>query len=211
MQVCDREAKKLQFEALRKQLGNFSTEGHFLSEIKIPSFDKSAEYLVRGAINEFSGSLASGSLLLDALLQQINTTSLFFALVDSTDSFDPTQWEESLLFQILWIRCHTSKEVISAVDILLRDGNLPLIILDLQTSNFSISPRIWQRFSRILATSQTTLLVLSVTPVAAGVQLRFQDESQWTFKALQEPRNRLISSLHFSIHRKGRKKLSSLG
>ena len=53
------------------------------------------------------------------------------ALVDANDSFDPDGATNEQLAALLWVRCTGLEQAVHATDLLLRDGNLPLVVLDL--------------------------------------------------------------------------------
>ncbi|PWU10396.1 MAG: hypothetical protein C5B47_02165 [Verrucomicrobia bacterium] len=192
--------KKAHLEILRAQIGETSCTPALGLEIGVPAIDKQGGGLLYGAIHEIVGSFASGSLLLEALLKHAHIAGSFLALIDAADSFDPTQWAPALLSRMLWIRCHSVREAIVSTDLLLRDENFSIVILDMQAINSVSVPRsTWYRFARIAETSKIIFVVLSLRPIAVGVKLRLIEESRWSFQSLQEPRNELISSLRFSM------------
>ena len=202
-------SKILRFEALRVQLADAtpSTASMETMAIGLPVIDERVGGLFRGAINEFSGPPASGALFLGALLEQALHGGTHLAFVDAADSFEPSQWAPALLRRMLWVRCHSTKEAIRSVDLLLRDGNLAVVVLDLQASSETSLRQVpgstWHRFARTVEASGTVLVVLSVRPTAEGVRLRITDEHDWPFESLQEPRRELRSSLRLSIRERG--------
>jgi len=84
-----------------------------------------------GAITEIiSPRLSAGSCsLIHSLVRIARRDGYFMALIDGRDSFDPTALDSSST--LLWVRCQKVFEAIKAADILLRDGNFPLLIVDL--------------------------------------------------------------------------------
>jgi hypothetical protein len=54
------------------------------------------------------------------------------ALIDGADAFEPAGIEPADLRQLLWVPCRKATEAIRAADLLLRDGNLPVVLLDLR-------------------------------------------------------------------------------
>src|ERR1700694_1151470 len=92
--------------------------------------------LPKSAITELSSpKLSAGSaLLLYALLQSAQRDGYFLALVDGRDSFDPSALGglgNRRLRNLLWVRCTKALDAVKAADLLLRDGNFPLVVLDL--------------------------------------------------------------------------------
>lgn len=163
--------------------------------------------LYRGAINESSGASGSHSLLVELLLRRALDEGTHLALVDAADAFDPQQFGGSLLSRMLWVRCRDAKAAVRSTDLLLRDGNLPLVILDLQLASTKalrgIPGSVWHRLGRLLESSGTTLLVLSARPLAENVCLRITTENEWGLDALQEPRKNLLSSLRMATRARG--------
>jgi hypothetical protein len=52
------------------------------------------------------------------------------ALVDGADGFDPASFSAPACARLLWVRCHSALEMVKAAELLVRDGNLPLVLLD---------------------------------------------------------------------------------
>jgi hypothetical protein len=133
-----------------------------LFSIGLPLFDH-LNALVRGHITEMiTPRLSSGgTLLLHEIIRTLQQSSQFVALVDARNSFYPIYESKRLL----WIRCQHVQEAIKATDLLLRDGNIELIILDLKESSSLELRRIpsttWYRFQRVAEESRTTLLAMT--------------------------------------------------
>src|ERR1051325_4040399 len=89
--------------------------------------------LPKSAITELtSPNLSAGSALLThALLQEAHRRGFFLALIDGRDSFDPQTAAPAVLRNLLWVRGRAAADAVKAADFLLRDGNFPLVVLDL--------------------------------------------------------------------------------
>ena len=92
--------------------------------------------LPKGAITELiSPRVSAGSAsLIHALLEAAHRNRYFVALIDGRDSFDPSAsggLGNAWLHSLLWVRCTKTLDAIKAADLLLRDGNFPLVIVDL--------------------------------------------------------------------------------
>src|ERR1700730_13181035 len=74
---------------------------------------------------------AGSASLIHALVRSAQRDRHFVALIDGTDSFDPGSSNNSALQHLLWVRCRKAFDTIKAADLLLRDGNFPLWIVDL--------------------------------------------------------------------------------
>lgn len=125
--------------------------------------------LSRGAITEVTAASASAGvgLLISGLLQRDGACRELTALVDGSDAFDPWSIEASALERLLWVRCRAPDAAIRATDLLLRDGNIPLVLLDLQMQAPRAVQRlpssVWHRL-RMLAEKSGTMLC-AFTPV----------------------------------------------
>src|ERR1700681_2562653 len=89
--------------------------------------------LPKSAITELSSSQVSAgsALLLHTLLQNAQRDGYFLALVDGRNSFDPQPLGNRRLRNLLWVRCTKALDAVKAADLILRDGNFPLVVLDL--------------------------------------------------------------------------------
>ena len=120
------------------------------------------------------------------------------ALVDGADSFDAGTLSDSptaaaaLCRHLLWIRCrHRIDHAIKATDLLLRDGNLPLVILDLQLCRTTEVRRgipggtnAWYRLRSLGERTGTTFLALTGEPVVPAAPWRLELDHTWSLDAL---------------------------
>ena len=116
------------------------------------------------------------ALLLLQLLRRAAATNQFAALVDGLDSFDVAAVEQNTLSHLLWIRCQNADEAIKATDLVLRDGNLPVVLLDLALNPDAQLRKIpaptWYRFQRIVEESAATFIVLTPRAMISPAQVR---------------------------------------
>ena len=89
--------------------------------------------LPKGAITELISPRASAgsASLIHAFIHGAYRDKYFVALIDGRDSFDPCALANSILRRLLWVRCTKALEAVKAADLLLRDGNFPLVVVDL--------------------------------------------------------------------------------
>jgi hypothetical protein len=132
--------------------------------------------LARGALTEVCGSSGGGQLVLAAVLDMAVREGFFLGLIDGADALEPADWPPEHLQRLLWVRCGGSHSALKATDILMRDGNLPLLLLDLQIVPIAQLRRIpvstWHRFHRLLEHSSTILLVLTPQPMVEAAPCR---------------------------------------
>jgi hypothetical protein len=169
--------------------------------------DPLAGGLPKGALTEIVAErpgLGSASLI-HALLRQAASENQIIALVDGQDSFDATQSEEWILSRLLWVRCHSADEALKATDLLLRDRNVPLLLLDL-IANPAVQLRkipatTWFRFQRILEPTSTVGIVLTpramVSPAQARITLKAS--SRASLDSLERERSEALNELKLDV------------
>lgn len=151
--------------------------------------------LPKGAITELiSPQVSAGSAsLIQALLQNAYRDRYFMALIDGRDSFDPSGWSglgHAPLQNLLWVRCRKALEAIKAADLLLRDGNFPLVIVDLVLNAAEETRKIpqtsWYRLQRLVEAAPTACLVLTRQSMISSAQLKIVLENSWTLETFEE-------------------------
>jgi hypothetical protein len=161
--------------------------------------------LPKGAITELtSPHLSAGSgLLIHALLQAAYRDRYFLALIDGRDSFDPGPLGNSRLRNLLWVRCREAVEAMKAADLLLRDGNFPIVILDLVLNAANELRKIpqtsWYRLQRLVEPAPTAFLILTRRNMVSSAQLKLVLENSWTLDDLE--RDNTISRLKVRVQR----------
>ncbi|HEX7859214.1 MAG TPA: hypothetical protein VF773_02680 [Verrucomicrobiae bacterium] len=157
--------------------------------------------LPKGAITEVvSSGIASGaSTFLASLVERARKNGEWLALVDATDSFDPGNLDNDALSRLLWVRCTNPKDAVKATDMLLHDGTLSLIVLDLLFSPAKEIRRIpsstWFRLQRILDNATTALVVLAAEHMISNVAARLILEKRFSLESLDHSRERLVAQV----------------
>ena len=125
------------------------------------------------------------------------------ALIDGCDSFDPQPLGNACLSHLLWVRCDKAFEAIKAADLLLRDGNFPLVIVDLvlnpRAELRKIPQTSWYRLQRLVEPTSAVCLVLTRQSMVGSAQLKIVLDNLWTLKTFEK--NNATSRLQFRIHR----------
>lgn len=161
--------------------------------------------LPKSAITELSSShLSAGTaLLLYALLQNAHQAGYFLALVDGRDSFDPEPLGNSRLRNLLWVRCTNALDALKAADLLLRDGNFPLVVLDLVLNVSAELRKIpqtsWYRLQRLVEAAPTAFLVLTRESIISSAQLKLSLDNAWMLADLEQ--NHLTARLQILVKR----------
>jgi hypothetical protein len=161
--------------------------------------------LPRGAITELiSPRTSAGSAsLIQALIHGAYRDNYFVALIDGRDSFDPCGLDNFSLRHLFWVRCSKASEAIKAVDLLLRDGNFPLVIIDLVLNSpedlRKISQTNWYRLQRLVEVVPTVCLVLTRYEMVGSAQLKLVHENSWDLETLEK--QDAISQLRIVVKR----------
>jgi len=161
--------------------------------------------LPKGAITELiSPEVSAGSAsLIHALLETAQRDCYFLALIDGRDSFDPQPLGNACLGHLLWMRCTKALEAIKAADLLLRDGNFPLVIVDLVLNPREELRKIpqtnWYRLQRLVESTSTACLVLTRQERVSSAQLKIVLENVWSLESFEQ--EDAISRLRIRVQR----------
>ncbi len=170
--------------------------------------------LGKGSITEIiSAQPSAGSaFLIHNLLRIAQRQRFFMALVDGRDSFDVQTATPAALPYLFWVRCERATEATKAADFLLRDGNFPLVLLDLILNSPDelrhIRPTTWYRLQRLVESAPTAFLVMSRHNMVASARTKIVLENHWTLSDLS--REEMISQLRLRLERR-QSNLSALG
>jgi hypothetical protein len=144
-----------------------------------------------GAITELiSPGTSSGSAsLIHVLVHCAYRDNYFLALIDGRDSFDPCGLDNAWLQHLLWVRCSKASEGVKAADLLLRDGNFPLLIIDLVRNGPDELRKIpqtnWYRLQRLVEMVPTACLVLTRYEMVSSAQLKLLLENSWDIQTFE--------------------------
>jgi hypothetical protein len=172
----------------------------------LAAIDDSTGGLPLGAVTEIVATAPScgSQLLFEQLLAATRATRTRVALVDSTDSFDPGSFPVDLLAHLVWVRC-TPETALSATDLLTRDANLGLVVLDLRHApdrELRRTPAsFWYRLQRAAEPTDLALVVITPRATVPSAQLRFALNTSHAATALTSERPTLSSALTPTLQR----------
>ena len=146
---------------------------------------------------------ACGALFLHAMLGAVCRERCFAALVDAARTFEPSDCPSAALARLLVVLCEDAMQAVKSADLLLRDGNLSLVILDFQ----SVPPRqlqgipanTWHRLQRLAEQTTAAVLVLTPSPMIEAAQVRITGASRWTLAAQRRWRHELLGSAAWRV------------
>lgn len=146
--------------------------------------------------------------LLQSLLAETWAREQRMALVDGRDRLDPAGCRRETLTALLWVRCANATQAIRATDLLLRDGNLPLIALDLADNPSkelrAIPATTWFRLQRIAEENGLACLIFTPGPLVASAHARLLLRCPLTLATLDTPSDKLIANLDLELVRQPR-------
>jgi len=183
----------------------------------IPALDAAAGGLPRPGLSEVVCSAPScgSQLLLGQLLQATRAQNQRVALVDRNDAFDPGSWPAHWLEHLVWVRARHTEEALAAADLLARDANLGLVILDLRHAPPVELRRIpstrWYRLQRAIEPTLMAGLVLTPRPLVTSALLRLELGESQAFAAHHRPRPELVMTLAPQFLRQRTAHLASAG
>lgn len=157
--------------------------------------------LPRGRVTEVvGGSLSAGvGLLVAALLRRQTPVTEYTALIDGSDAFDPWSVGGRDLERLLWVRCRELPQAIKAADLLLRDGNIPLVLLDLQLypvrELLRLPGSVWHRLRLLGEKSGVTTCIFTPGAAVAGAAARLVMQSSFGLADVHLPAGELVPGL----------------
>jgi hypothetical protein len=160
--------------------------------------------LPKGAITQLliPNISSGGATVLHEIIATMQDASQYVALIDSKDCFEPAADDHPLL---LWIRCHNVLQALKATDLILRDGNLSLVILDFKESRdkelSKVPESTWYRFQRIIEENRNALLTITRHPIVNSAQVTVSTRHQLCMDDLSTQRTDLIQFLSLEVIR----------
>lgn len=161
--------------------------------------------LPKGFVTELVSAQAGGALTLRGMLRHAGEHRQRVALIDGSDAFDPAGLSNDLLAGLLWVRCTDAAQALKAADLVLRDGNMPLVVLDLhgnpEKQLRKIPGTTWYRLQRIIEPTPTALLVFTPKPMVSSAEVRLSLANQFTFQSWEQTEAELVSRMKFMLQR----------
>jgi recombination protein RecA len=204
-QVCAQVGAALEPRGLQKDVGvasSFTWRQDRAPEVVltgVTAIDTRTGGLPRAGLTEISGPPSSGRMMLElALLASLTVNGESCALIDAEDAFDPASAEAMGvdLDRLLWVRCQSLEQALSATDLVLGAGGFGAVVLDLAGVPVKRARRVplsyWFRFRRAVEGTPTVLALIDEEPCAqsaASLVLRLETEGAHWSTMLGERRN----------------------
>jgi hypothetical protein len=148
---------------------------------------------------------SGGQLLLAHLLVATRQARQRLALVDAADAFVPESVPADTLRHIVWARCWAPADALPVADILVRDGNYAVVVLDLRGATEKVlrkqSATAWHRLHRVVEDAVPAVLVLTPFPLVPAVRWRLVLPKSHSLASRRVPQRQLATDLSIEIAR----------
>lgn len=168
----------------------------------LSAFDEITGGLPLGAVTEVVCAAPScgGHLFLGQLLGLTRMRRQRAALVDAMDAFDPASFPADHLAHLVWVRGNGSiATALAAADLLARDANLGLVVLDLRDASGSelrrTPPTLWYRLQRAVEGTDLSFVVQTSHALVPSARLRLELDRPLPLTALDQDRPALVDTL----------------
>jgi hypothetical protein len=142
---------------------------------------------------------SGGQSVVSRLLSETRVARERVALVDGSDAFDPSAVPPDCLRHLVWVRCRDCGQALAAADILLRDGNYAVVVLDLrgldERALRRTPPSVWHRLQRAAEAGGAAVLVQTQSPLAPAMPARLVLEEWLPLSASLRTRAEILDTL----------------
>jgi hypothetical protein len=125
------------------------------------------------------------------------------ALIDGADSFDPASFPPEDCAKLLWIRCQNPEQTLKAADLILRDGNVPRVVIDLLSLPThevrKIPGSAWQRLNRLIESNDSIAIVFHRYPLIPCARLRLLVTSRFGLDQFERSRTDLLQQVQVRL------------
>lgn len=165
----------------------------------VPAIDAQLDGgLPKGAITEVtsSGISCGTALFFNSLLHEAHGRGEWVALVDGCDAFDPGTVPAEALSRLIWVRSSDAKDAVKATDILVHDGSVGIVVVDLlfcpAAQLRKIPSSTWFRLQRILENNATALVVMAAEHMVSNADAQVRLQKRFGLDALARARETLL-------------------
>jgi RecA/RadA recombinase len=163
--------------------------------------------LVTGTLTEFVSAVPSGGsqLSVGSLLLSTRLARQRVALVDAAGSFDLTGLDDDAVAHLVWVRCATLSESWRAADLVARDPNYTVIVIDVrgfpERELLRTKDSVWVRLQRAAEHAETAIVVQTTTPLVPNAAMRLTFTQPLDGRTFMQPRVDVVASLAPTLQR----------
>jgi len=187
-------------EKVRKQGGGVSAGVRSLDEAL-------GGGLPAGRLTELVSAVPSGGgqTVITQLLAVTQAARQRMVLIDGADAFAPDTVDPDLLRHLVWVRCQGPEQALAAADILVRDGNYAVLVLDLRGCADRALRRtaasVWYRLQRAAEGGSVAALVQTTIPLVPAVPWRLVLDTPLSLVGSDQPREFVVDGLEVRAER----------
>jgi hypothetical protein len=148
---------------------------------------------------------SGGQTILAAMLRSTRLARQRMALIDAADGFVAEDVPPDHLRHLVWVRAHGASEAFAAADVLVRDGNYAVVVLDLrglaERTLLRTPVTTWHRLRHAAEASPSAVLVQTTTGLVPTVPCRLLLREPVPLARRRMPRSELAASIVVEIER----------
>jgi hypothetical protein len=163
--------------------------------------------LPAGRLTELVSAVPSGGgqTVVARLLAATQAARQRMALIDGADGFAPESVPAGALRHLVWVRCRAPGQAFAAADLLVRDGNYAVVVLDLRGCAERALRRTpaaaWYRLQRAAECGTVAVLVQTTSPLVPAVPWRLVLDTPLSLADAGEPREAVADRLSVRTER----------
>lgn len=163
--------------------------------------------LVTGTLTELVSDVPSGGsqLSVGSLLLSTRLARQRVALVDAAGAFDLTGLDDDAVAHLVWVRCATLSEAWRAADLVARDPNYAVIVIDVrgfpERELLRTKDSVWVRLQRAAEHAETAIVVQTTTPLVPNAAMRLTFTQPLDGRTLTQSRLDVLASLAPTLQR----------
>lgn len=163
--------------------------------------------LLTGTLTEFVSEVPSGGSQssLRSLLFSTRLARQRVALVDAAGTFDLGGLDDDAVAHLVWVRCASLTETWRAADLVARDPNYAVVVIDVRgfpvRELLRTKDTVWMRLQRAAESAETAIAVQSETAIVPNAARRVVFAQPLEGFALMQPRVDVIASLAPDLQR----------
>ena len=121
------------------------------------------------------------------------------ALIDGADGFAPEAVPDDMLRHLVWVRCQSPAQAFAVADILVRDGNYAVVVLDVRGCAERVLRRTpastWYRLQRAAECGSVAVLVQTPCALVPAVPSRLVLDTPLSLDDVDAPRETVADRL----------------
>jgi RecA/RadA recombinase len=161
-----------------------------------------------GVLTELvSAAVSTGSqTALSSLLATTRQAGKRIALVDAADAFDPEGLDDDAVAHVVWVRCATLDKCWRVADLVARDPNYAVTVIDLRGRSLRELMRtkdsVWTRLQRAAEQAETAVLIQSDSALVPNAAFRVAFTAGLRPETLTLPRRAIVEALAPALQRR---------